>query len=124
MPGRTPMKDRLISTAVTSERRAELRHQIDEQRKLRSDDDPFFRHADWLLSEWEQAEREAAREYVPTTDAARLTGWSEQTLRKWGAAARDGDPLPEEWQELRARCEGGQWSFCVSTIPVKSTQAA
>lgn len=118
------MKDRMVSTSVLRERREEIRETIEEQRKVRAEDDPFFKHCDWLLSEWEQAEREAAREYVPTAEAARLTGWSEQTLRKYAAAAKAGEPMPEGWEELRARTDGAEWSFCVSTIPVKNTRAA
>lgn len=118
------MRDRLISTTLTRERRDELRQQIQDQKRLRAQDDPFFKITDWMLSEWEQAEKEAAREYVSTAEAARLTGWSEQTLRKRAHEAHEGRPLPEGWEELRVRADGPTWSFCVSTIPVKSTQAA
>ena len=116
-------RDRLVSTNVLRERRERLREEIAEQKRVRADGDPFFRITDWLLAEWEDAEREAAREHVPTAEAARLTGWSEQTLRKYGQAARDGEPMPEGWEGLVAR-KDGDWSFVVSTIPVKRTQAA
>lgn len=116
--------DRLISVAVLRERRQEIREEIEEQRKVRADSDPFFRVTEWLLAEWEEAERRAARRYVPTADAARLTGWSPQTLRKYAKDAAEGRPLPEGWEELVVRAEGSGWSFCVSTIPVKSTEAA
>lgn len=117
-------RDRLISTAVLRERRELLRQQIADQKKMRAADDPFFKHTEWLLAEWEQAEKEAAREYVPTARAAELTGWAVQTLRKYAAAARAGEPIPAGWDELLARREGSDWVFCVSTIPVKNTAAA
>lgn len=116
--------DRLVSTTVLRDRREELRGEIEAQRKVRADDDPFFRIADWLLAEWEDAEREATRQYVTTSEAARLTGWSEQTLRKRAQAARNGGRLADGWEGLVVRAEGKEWSFCVSTIPVKSTEAA
>lgn len=118
------IKDRLVSTAVLRERRQVLREKIADQKKVRANDDPFFKHTEWLLEEWEAAERDAAREYVPTARAAELTGWSEQTLRKYATAARAGEPLPEGWDELQARRQGPEWTFCVSTIPVKNSTAA
>lgn len=118
------IRDRLVSTAVLRERRDQLRQQIADQKKVRANDDPFFRITDWMLEEWEAAERDAAKEYVTTARAAELTGWSEQTLRRYGAAVRAGEPLPEGWDELLARKSGSDWFFCVSTIPVKSTAAA
>jgi hypothetical protein len=90
-------RDRLVSTAVLRERRDRLRQQIAEQKRIRSSDDPFFKHTEWMLEEWESAERDAAREYVPTSRASELTGWSPQTLRKYAAAARAGEALPEGW---------------------------
>ena len=116
--------DRLVSTSVLRERREEIRDQIAEQRRTRSDDDPFFKITDWMLAEWEQAEKDAAREYVPTAVAAELTGWSVQTLRKNAHRARSGEPLPNGWQDLQARLEGSDWVFVVSTVPVKNTSAA
>lgn len=118
------MTDRLVSTAILRERRTELREQIAEQRKVRADDDPFFKIADWLLTEWEEAERLAARHYVPTAEAAQLTGWSAQTLRARARDARAGNAMPEGWEGLVVRSDGPEWSFVVSTIPVKATQAA
>ena len=125
------MKDRLVSTAVLRDSRERIRAQIAEQKRLRAESDPFFKITDWLLAEWEQAERDAAKEYVSTAEAARLTGWAPATLRKRANAAREGEPLPKGWEELQARRtgssepgDGGDWSFVVSTIPVKSTAAA
>lgn len=117
-------RDRLVSTTILRERRQLLREQIAEQKRTRADGDPFFRITEWMLAEWEQAERDAAREYVPTVEAARLTGWSDQTLRKRASDARDGRPMPDGWEGLLARRDGAEWVFCVSTIPVKNTAAA
>jgi hypothetical protein len=124
-------RDRLVSTAVLRERRARLREQIAEQKRTRSEDDPFFKIAEWVLAEWEQAERDAAKEYVPTAEASKLTGWAPQTLRKYAAAARAGERMLEGWGELQVRRTGssvkgdrGDWAFVVSTIPVKTTAAA
>lgn len=118
-------RDRLVSTTITKERREELRARIADQRKVRAEGDPFFKITEWMLEEWEAAERDAAREYVPTSRAAALTGWSEQTLRRYAGMARAGEPMPEGWQGLQAVRHGKHdWTFCVSTIPVKSTAAA
>ena len=124
-------KDRLISTSALRERREELRDQIDEQRRTRSDDDPFFKITGWMLAEWEQAEKDAAKEYVSTAEAARLTGWTVGTLRKYAAARREGEPVPDGWDELQAKRTGagergdrGEWHFVVSTVPIKNTAAA
>lgn len=117
-------RDKLVSTAILREKRQALRDQIAEQKRFRPDNDPFFRATEWLLAEWEAAEKEAAREYVSTAEAVRLTGWSGQTLRKRADAARSGDPLPEGWENLQARKDGAEWCFVVSTVPVKGKDAA
>lgn len=119
-----PDRDRLVSTAVTAERRKQLREKIAEQKKVRSPEDPFFKITDWMLEEWEGAERDAALEYVPTARAVELTGWGVNTLRKYAIAAHAGEPLPAGWEELRVRKVSGDWVFCVSTIPVKNSSAA
>lgn len=112
-------RDKLVSTAVMRERRRILREQIQAQKSVRSDGDPFFKITEWMLAEWEAAERDAAREYVPTAEAVRLTGWSAQTLRKRADEARAGEPLPPGWDLLQARKDGSEWCFVVSSIPVK-----
>lgn len=118
------MKDRLVSTAVLRERRQRLRDEIAAQKRVRSEDDPFFKITEWLLLEWEQAEKEAAREYVPTAEAVRLTGWSAQTLRKRAEEARAGESMPPGWELLQARKDGAEWAFVVSSVPVKGKGAA
>lgn len=118
------MRDRLISTTVLRERRDQLQETIEAQRAVRADEDPFFKITAWLLAEWERAERDAAREYLPTVEAARLTGWSEQTLRKKAHQVRAGEDPGEGWEELLVRSTGSEWAFAVSTIPVKRTNAA
>lgn len=120
-------RDRLVSTAVLRERRARLREQIAEQKRTRAEGDPFFKIADWLLAEWEQAEKDAAKEYVSTAEAARLTGWSVHTLRLKAARARSGATMTEGWEGLQARRTGGrkgEWTFVVSSVPAKRTAAA
>lgn len=117
-------RDRLVSTAVLRERRQRIRDEIAAQKRVRADDDPFFRITEWVLAEWEQAEREAAKEYVPTAEAVRLTGWSAQTLRKRAEEARAGEPMQEGWELLQARKEGAEWAFVVATIPVKGRKSA
>lgn len=120
-------RDRLVSTALLRERRARLREQIAEQKKQRADGDPFFKIAEWLLAEWEQAERDAAKEYVSTAEASRLTGWSVHTLRLKAQRARTGVAMGEGWEGLQARRTGGKkgdWTFVLSTIPAKRTAAA
>lgn len=118
------MKDRLVSTAITREHRDRTREELATMERRGALDERGAKLADWLLSEWEQAEREAAREYVPTSVAAKLTGWSEQTLRRYAQASRDGAPMPEGWEDMVSRKEGSDWTFCVSTVPIKSTNAA
>jgi hypothetical protein len=120
------MADKLISTRVLVEARERVRVEVERQRAIRADGDPFFRHADWLLAEWEQAEREAVREYVSTRHAARLTGWSTETLRRRARRAHsgEGEPLPAEWAGLLVRRDGHEYSLVLSTVPLKPTQAA
>lgn len=116
--------DKLVSTAVMRERRQRLREQIQAQKAVRADGDPFFKITEWMLAEWEAAEKDAAREYVPTAEAVRLTGWSAQTLRRRAEEARAGDPVPAGWDLLQARKDGAEWAFVVSSIPVKGKGAA
>lgn len=115
-------REKLVSTTLLRERIQALEAEVEEQKKLRADDDPFFRIAEYFLTSMTDALREAEREYVPTAKAARLTGWSEQTLRARGRDVVEHRPLPPGWQDLLARFDG-EWSFCVATIPVKDTQA-
>lgn len=117
-------RDRLVSTALLRQRIQELEEEVESQRRVRADDDPFFRVTAWMIAEMQGAIRQAEREYVSTADASRLTGWSEQTLRKYGAAVINGDPLPVEWQDLLARFDAGEWAFCVASIPVKPSRVA
>lgn len=118
------MKDRLVSTAVLRERRDRIREEIEGQRAVRADADPFFKICEWLLAEWEVAERDAAREYVSTAEASRLTGWSDQTLRIKAHKVRGGEDPGEGWEGLLVRSTGSEWAFCVSSIPVKNTKVA
>lgn len=120
----TPPPDRLVSTALLRERRQEIRARIDEQRKVRADSDPFWKITDWLLLEWEQAEKDATREFVPTAAAAEFTGWSPQTLRSKAHKIRSGEDPGPGWEELLVRSSGSEWSFCLATIPVKSSKVA
>ena len=122
-----PDRDCLVSTALLREHRQRVQEEIERERQWRSNDDVFFKITRRVLDAWEEAEKAAARQYVPTAEAARLTGWSEPTLRKWAAIARTGGTLTGGWDEMVARREGGEkgdWSFVVSTLPVKNTAAA
>ena len=118
------MKDRLVSTAVLRDRRDKIREDIEAQRAVRADTDPFFKVTEWLLAEWEAAEKDAAREYVSTAEASRLTGWSDQTLRIKAHKVRGGEDPGEGWEGLLVRSTGSEWAFCVATIPVKNTKVA
>lgn len=111
--------DKLVSTSVLRERRQKIREQIQAQKAVRADSDPFFKITEWLLLEWEAAEKDAAREYVPTAEAVRLTGWSAQTLRRRADEARAGAAVPPGWELIQARKDGAEWCFVVSSIPAK-----
>lgn len=117
-------KETLVSTGPLRERIVRLEEEVEAQRQLRADDDPFFRWAEYFLAAMREALRDAEREYVATAEAARLTGWSEQTLRARGRAAARGRPLPTGWEGLLARHEANEWAFCVATIPIKGQAAA
>lgn len=116
------MRDTLISTAMLRARLAELEEEVARQRRMRPEGDPFFTHSAWLIAEFREAIRLAEIEYRPTTEAAKLTGWSAQTLRR---AARDilaGRDPGEGWQTVLVKQEtGGDYSFAVSSLPVKRT---
>lgn len=117
-------KNRLVSTAILRERIEEVKEKRKEQKRFRAEDDPFFKHTEWVILEFEQAIRDAAREYVPTMEAAELTGWSPQTLRTKAHKVRAGEDPGPGWEDLQVRASGGEWAFCVSTIPVKSSRVA
>jgi hypothetical protein len=117
-------KETLVSTGPLRERIRRLEAEVEAQRQLRADDDPFFRWADYFLAAMTEALREAEREYVSTAEAARLTGWSEQTLRARGRDVTNGRLMPAGWEGLLARQEAHEWAFCVATIPIKGQAAA
>ena len=73
---------------------------------------------------WEEAERAAALEYVSTKKAARLTGWSPQTLRAKASLREAREDPGDGWEGLEARTTGSEWAFVVSTIPIKGTRKA
>lgn len=118
------MRDVLVSLARIREGLESVEAEVERQKMLRADADPFFRHVDWVLTEVRAAIREAEVEYVPTAEAAKLTGWSDETLRRHAKALHAGEAAPREWAEMLVRKDGGDWSFCVATIPVKRSVAA
>lgn len=116
------MKDTLVSTTLLRQRREEERAELDRVR-------PYLEprvatYAERVLAAWERAEIEAAREYVPTSQAAALTGWHPDTLRTRAKMAREGKALPEEWGGLLAVWADGEWAFCISSIPPKGRRDA
>lgn len=115
-------KDALVSTAAIRDALAELRAKQDEDAGYLPD--YALKRGEWVIARMEKALRDAEREYVSLSDAARLKGWDEKTLRKWGRAALDGSSLPEEWGGILARFEGGRWSFCLATVPYNPHAAA
>jgi hypothetical protein len=117
-------KDVLVSIARIREGIAAVEDEVERQRKLRAAGDPFFLHVAWVLTEVRAAIHDAQVEYVPTGEAADLTGWSDETLRRHAKALHAGEAAPREWGQMLVRKDGGDWAFCVSTIPVKRAVAA
>lgn len=110
-----------MSTLVLDERLAELEAEIDADKRKRPASDPFFIHSAWLIAEFREAIRLASREYRSTAETAKLTGWSTATLREKAKAVREArDPGPG-WGGLLVKHDAGEFSFCVSTVPVKQT---
>jgi hypothetical protein len=114
--------DRLVSTTV-------LRDALAELREKQTEDAPWMApearaRGEWAIARIEKALRDAEREFVSVTDAARLTHWDAKTLYKYARAAHAGDALPEEWAGLIARFDGGRWSLCLSTVPYRPARAA
>lgn len=117
-------KDQLVSTALIQRRITELEEQIAEQRKMRPENDPFFTSTAWLIAEFRATLRDAALEYRPTSDVAVLTGWSSQTLRSKARDVMAGKDPGEEWKDLLVKqVGGGDYTFAIATVPVKSTGA-
>lgn len=117
-------KDALVSTKAVREGMDRVEEEIARQKRLRAEADPFFLHVGWVLEEMRAAVREAEREYRPTSEAARLTGWSEETLRRRARALHEGKAVPGEWAQMIVRKDGADWTYLVSTVPVKRSNAA
>ncbi len=116
------MKDTLVSTALLRQKREEERAKLDEVRPYL--DETVAAYAERVLTAWERAEIEAAREFVPTARAAALTGWCQDTLRARARMSREGKPMPPGWENLLSVWDGQEWGFCISTIPAKGRRAA
>ena len=113
-------KDRLVSTAVLRARLEQL-HQTNAEHARAGMPESAIRRSEWLLAEFEDALKEAAREYRPTGEVAALTGWDPQTLRAKARRVLAGQYPGEGWGELLVRHEAGEYTFCVATVPVKKT---
>lgn len=115
-------RDVLVSTAILRQKRDEARAELDRLRPYLAAE--VANYADLLLLEWEKAERDAALEYVPTAKAARLTGWSADTLIDHANALEAARSVPVAWRGLLAQRTTAGWTFCLSSIPVKQNKAA
>lgn len=117
-------KDALVSARAVRECIDTIEGEVASQRRLRAEGDPFFRHCAWILEEMRAGLREAEREFRPTGEVADLTGWSEETLRRHAKALYEGGGAPAGWAAMLVRRDGGDWSFCLSTVPIKRSVAA
>lgn len=117
-------KDVLVSRARILEGISTVEEEIAQQRRLRADTDPFFKHTGWVLEELRVALREAEAQYRPTPEVADLTGWSEETLRRHARVLHEGGAPPREWANMIVRRDGSDWSFLLATVPIKSSAAA
>lgn len=118
------MKDVLISAEKIREHLERVESEVESQKRLRSDGDPFFLHTRWVLDEMRVALRDAQVQYLPTSEVAELTGWSEETLRRHAKALHENKPAPREWAQMIVRRDGGDWTFNIASVPVKRSAAA
>lgn len=114
--------DVLVSVAALRERREQERAELERLRPYLPEQ--AVNYAERVLTAWELAEREARIQFVPTSRAAELTGWHADTLRERGRQVIAGEPMPKGWETLLARFDAGEWSFALSTVPVKGHRAA
>ncbi len=114
-------RDRLVSTGVIAQRLKDLEDEIADQRKVRPEGDPYFLITGWMIAEFRDAMKQAALEYRPTSEVAVLTGWDPQTLRAKARAVLAGQSPGPAWENLLVKADGGEYSFCLSTVPVKRT---
>jgi predicted transcriptional regulator len=121
-PRHTITKDTLISDRALRERIAELREKQQEHRPWLSEQ--AINRAEWVIAEIEDALRDAAVEYVSTSEAARLSGWSDQTLRKHARRALANEEMEPGWELLLVRYDAGEYSFNLASIPAKGRASA
>jgi hypothetical protein len=109
-------RDRMVSSACLREHLQEVVARAEEHAPFLPD---YARKRDeWLLAEFQRVIREAETQYVSTGEAAQLTGWDQQTVRKYARLAVEGAGLPEAWSRLVALREGRDYSVMLSTVPV------
>lgn len=114
--------ERLVSGAVLSARVASLKKWADENARFHA---PEVRStAEYLIESFRDAIERAGEVYLSTSNAAVMTGWDEQTLRRRGREAVQGERLPREWSALEVIKDGPGYAFRVSTIPVKGRKTA
>jgi hypothetical protein len=116
------VREALVSTEILRQKRQEARAELDAHRPYLTEQ--VTAYAEKILLQWEQAEREAARQFVPTARAAALTGWSPETLTDHARQIEAGASVPEEWRGLLAQRTSAGWSFVLSSVPVKRSKAA
>lgn len=78
----------------------------------------------WVVTEIEDALREAAAVWMPTADAAKATGWTRATLSKWASRKLAGKSLPPAWKQIQCRNTSGGYCFRVSSLPLASRKSA
>lgn len=93
-------------------------------RDIYGEDSPVVRMGLRLLAEAEDVERALEVERVSTPEAARRTGWAEDTLQKYARAVLEGEPVPAEWAGLIVSRRGRGYEYVLGSIPEHPASAA
>jgi hypothetical protein len=93
-------------------------------REYYGDNAPAVIMAVKLIAAAEEIERELTEGRVRTTEARERTGWSAETLQKYGRMKLAGEELPEPWTGLQVEEYATGFWFVLNTIPEKKAAAA
>lgn len=116
--------EKLVSTHTVLAGLREVAEGVSAARGVLPDDAPQFLTLTHLLKRMREHLHDASTEWVSTSRAAALTGWTAKTLRKHGERAVRGEPVEDRenvapgWATLVARREStGDFAFVLASIP-------
>lgn len=108
-----PLEDRLHEIEAKAETFAEW-----------DNDDPRATALRWAAAEIRDAIGEARDVWAGTSDAARASGWSEDTLLRWARRATNGERVIGAWARMEVEHTPAGYRYRVSTIPARPSSKA